>query len=818
MKTVIATIAVATAALSFTAGTYAATSDATVAAGPRIPLAARTLVMSPAELTPVVKRYCGACHNAKTMRGNLSLDDYTVEKAPSDLETTEKMIRKLRADIMPPPGSRRPGGDTLNALMVGLENVVDKAAPVPNPGPRGFQRLNRPEYERVVRDLFSLDINAGDFLPLDTKSANFDNIADAQALSATMLDGYLNAAAAVATMAVGNRNAPPAVQTYRASPFVSQHPWDHLDGAPFGTRGGIVAEYSFPADGFYSFRINVEGGVGSKLEDVDVSVNGHSVALMHYEKGLNTVNASADSPLGADLFRTEPIELKAGQQKVSVAFVRRTEGPYEDLIKPSEWSFASNGNASAGSTTPPHLIEFSILGPSKVTGLSDSPSRKAIFSCHPANAAQEKPCAEQIVTRMATRAYRRPLTAHDRDGLMSFYTVGAATGGFEFGVQRAMQAMLASPHFVFRFENAPASVAPGHDFKISDIELASRLSFFLWGSIPDNQLISLAQQKTLSDPKTLNAQVVRMMKDPRAEALSTRFAAQWLRLQDLDKVRPDAFWFPDYDQQLADAMIQETELFFTDIVRNDRSALDLFNADYTYVNERLARHYGIPNVSGGDFRKVTYPDDTRRGLLGQGSILVQTSLANRTSPVLRGKWVMEVLIGMPPPPPPPNVPALDDTQEGKDGHQLTTRERMEIHRANPTCNACHVYMDPIGLALDNFDVTAKWRFRENGIELDTKGRMYDGTPLSSPADLRKALLSRPTPLMRSFTENLMAYAIGRRIEDFDQPTIRAITKDAEAHGYRLSSFISGVVNSAAFRTKRADQAAGDSQGSSKGQR
>jgi hypothetical protein len=348
--------------------------------------------------------------------------------------------------------------------------------------------------------------------------------------------------------------------------------------------------------------------------------------------------------------------------------------------------------------------------------------------------------------------------------------------------------------------------------------LASRLSFFVWSSIPDNELLTLAGEGRLKDPTVLSQQVKRMLKDPRSDALTTRFASQWLRLQDLDKVRPDAFLFPDYDQQLADAMTKETQLFFSDIVKNDHSVLDLLTADYTFVNERLAQHYGIPNVSGSEFRRVSYPDDSRRGLLGQVSILVETSQANRTSPVLRGKWVMEVLIGMPPPPPPPNVPALDDTQDAKDGHQLTTRERMEIHRANPTCNACHQYMDPIGLSLDNFDVTGKWRYRENGVVLDTKGKMYDGTPLAAPADLRKALVARPTPMMRSFAENLMAYATGRRMEDADQPAIRAITRDAESHGYRFSSFIQGVVNSAAFRNSRVEPATAGTSGDGKGQR
>jgi len=532
MRTVIASVAVVAAALSSTAGRDAATGGAPAAGSARHPLtgpAARAVparrLPAPTEMTPVVKRYCGGCHNARTLKGNLSLDSYAVESASDRLETSEKMIRKMRADIMPPPGSRRPAGDTLELLVETMENVIDKAASTPNPGPRGFQRLNRPEYERVVHDLLGVDVNAADFLPLDTKSANFDNIADAQALSATLLDGYLNAAASVARVAVGDRKAAPAVTTYRSSPFVSQHPWDHIDGAPYGTRGGIVAEHSFPADGLYAFRINVEGGVGSRLEDIDVSVDGRQVALLHYEKGVEEVNASADTPLGLDNFHTDPIAIAAGQHRVSVSFVRRTEGPYEDLIKPSEWSLASGGTASAGSTTPPHVIEFAILGPSKVTGLSETVSRKLIFTCHPARAAEEAPCADRIITRLATRAYRRPLTAHDREGLMSFYKAGSAEGGFESGIERALQAMLASPWFVFRFETTPANVAPGTDYRISDIELASRLSFFLWGSIPDDQLLALAERHRLSEPKTLNAQVRRMLADPRSEALSTRFAS-----------------------------------------------------------------------------------------------------------------------------------------------------------------------------------------------------------------------------------------------------------------------------------------------------
>ncbi len=760
---------------------------------------------------PVVQRYCGTCHNDKTLKGNMSVDGYAVETAYSRLAQSEKMIRKLRADMMPPPGARRPGGDTLVGLVETLERVIDSAAR-PNPGSRPFQRMNQAEYERAVKDLLGVEIDAGDFLPLDTKSANFDNIADVQALSPTLLESYLNAAAAVSRMAIGDRHAPSTIAAFRSSPFVSQHPWNHADGAPYGTRGGIVADYVFPADGMYTFRMNVAAGVGMRLEDVDVSINGERVALLHYEKGIERTFASADAPEGADYVRTEPLFVRAGQQRVAAAFVRTTDGPYEDLIKPHDWSQASNGTASVGTTEPPHMVELAIIGPTKITGVSDSPSRRLIFSCHPSAAAAARTCARQILTRIGTRAYRRPLDAHDLQGLLSFYDKGVKQGGFEEGVRLALQAMLASPYFVFRIETAPPNVQAGEDYQLGDYDLASRLSFFLWGSLPDQTLLALAQQHQLSNEEVLDKQVRRMLDDPRSEALATRFAAQWLRLQDLDKVRPDAFWFPDFDQQLADAMRRETELFFYDIVRGDRSVLDLFTADYTFVNERLARHYGIPGVRGPDFQRVQYPDDTRRGLLGQGSILVQTSLANRTSPVLRGKWVMQVLIGMPPPPPPPNVPTLDETEDARNGRMLTTRERMEIHRHNLVCNACHQYMDPIGLALDNFDVTGRWRYRENGEPLDTRGRMYDGSEIASPADLTNALLKRPIPLVRAFTENLMAYAIGRRIEDYDQPTVRALVRDAAADGYRISSIITGIVNSNAFRAKRADAAADGNSG------
>jgi hypothetical protein len=765
--------------------------------------------MAIAALDSTVQRYCGSCHNATMRRGNLSLKGYSIANATQS-DATEKIIRKLRAEMMPPPGSKRPTGDTLLALVETLESTMD-AVPV-NPGTRSFQRLNRAEYERVLRDLLGVQVNAGDWLPLDQKSANFDNISDVQALSPTLLEGYLNAAAAVSRMALGDRKAVVSQTLYKTSPFASQHPWDHVEGTPYGTRGGMVVRHTFPADGIYQLRVNVGGGVGRPTEDVDVSVDGERVALLRYDRGVNRNSESADLPLGADYLLTEPLTIKGGQRTVSVSFVKNVDGPYEDLIKPHEWSRASQGNGAAGTTEPAYLMDVLVTGPTKVLGLSDSPSRRRVFTCAPTASAAQRVCAQSILERLATRAYRRPLNETDRTALMAFYDKGVKTGGdngFEDGVRLGVQAILASPHFIFRFERTPAGVAEGKDFKIDDLELATRLSFFLWSTIPDERLLTLAKQRRLSQPVVFNAEVKRMLADKRAEALSTRFAAQWLRLQDLEKVKPDAFLFPDFDQLLGTAMQKETELFFEDLVRKDRSVLTAFNAESTFVNERLAKHYGIPGVSGEHFRKVAYADDQRRGVLGQGSVLVQTSLGNRTSPVLRGKWVMEVLLGAPPPPPPPNVPDLEQTVGAKDGKVLTTRERMEMHRANPTCKSCHNFMDPIGLALDNFDVTGRLRFRENGAQLDTRGNLYDGTPITTTADLTKALLKRPLPLMRNFTENLMAYALGRRVEDYDMPTVRAIVRDAGKQNYRMSAFVMGVVNSKAFQTKRAEPVTAD---------
>jgi hypothetical protein len=650
-----------------------------------------------------------------------------------------------------------------------------------------------------VKELLHLDVDASKWLPLDTMSANFDNIADEQALSPTLLESYLNAAADISRMAVGDRTAVAIDNTYTAPSYLSQHPWDHVDGTPYGTRGGMVVTHVFPADGEYSFEVTINAGSGARYEDIDIAIDGERVSLLSYED----LPAGGADGRGANGIITEPVIIKAGQHAVSAAFVRRTEGPYEDLIRPHDWSFAGGGSGGGGITTLPHLRDLIIRGPYRTTGLSQTPSREKVFSCRPTSQDEELRCAREVVTKLATEAYRRPLSLKEVDALMPFYTKGAQQGGFEGGVRTSIEAILSSPHFIFRLERQPETVKAGN-YRVSDVDLASRLSFFLWGTVPDKELLDVAAAGRLSEPGMLDRQTKRMLMDARAQALGERFAAMWLRLQDIDKVKPDPNFYPNFDDNLAGMMRRETIMFFNNLIREDRSLMDLYTANYSFMNERLARHYGIDGVAGNDFRKVSYPDDHRRGVLGQGSMLVQTSLANRTSPVLRGKWVMEVLLGTPPPPPPPNVPDLEATGEAKEGRVLTTRERMEIHRANPTCNACHRFMDPIGLSLDNFDVTARWREREYGSALDPRGDFYDGTKIASGNELISALLKRPTPLVRTFTENLMAYALGRRVEFYDQPTIRAIAKKAEGDDYKMSSFILGIVKSDTFRMKRAD--------------
>ncbi len=756
------------------------------------------------DLTNLVQQYCQVCHNDVMMTGNLSLTGFDVADAPARAETAERMIRKLRAGMMPPRGMPRPGGDSLQVLVETMEASLDAAAAAnPNPGFRPFQRLNQAEYKSAVRDLLGLEIDVSSFLPLDTKSANFDNIADVQMPSTTLMEGYLRAASHISRIALGDPNAESNSTRYRISKTASQK--DRVEGAPFGTRGGLSVIHNFPTDGKYVFHIQpqpaVEGEVFGRTfgnEQIEVSIDGERVALMTVDRWM-----SESEPTGLNML-TDSIYVRAGPRRVTAAFLLRFEGQVDDLIRPIDHTLADGQiGIGYGVTTLPHLQRLSILGPYEVTGVSETPTRQSVFTCRPTSPEEARPCAESIVSRLASRAYRRPLEENDVRGLMTFYDTGAGEGGFEGGVRNALQAILASPHFLFRIEEAPAQAAVGEVHRISDIDLASRLSFFLWGSPPDQQLIDIAGRGQLSGPGEMERQARRMLADPRApEALATRFWAQWLHLQDLDKIHPDALSYPYFDDTLAKSMRRETELLFTNLVEEDGNIVDLLTADYTFVNERLARHYGMPGITGSTFRRVSYMDENRRGILGHGSILTMTSHANRTSPVLRGKWVLEVLLDTPPPPPPPDVPAFEETDLADDGRFLTVRERMEQHRANPVCMACHVVIDPIGLALENFDVTGAWRIRDEGNFVDPVGELYDGTPLTGPADLRAALLSRPEVYYRVFTKNLMAYALGRRVEYYDQPTIRAIIRKAADNDYSVSSFIMGVVASPAFQTFR----------------
>ena len=752
----------------------------------------------------IVQEYCVRCHSEQRRIGNLVLEGFDVAEAESRRPTVEKMIRKLRAGMMPPRGVRRPEPDVIAAMATELETAMDEIdRRDPNPGKRTFQRLNRAEYARAVEDLLGVKVDVSPFLPLDTKSANFDNIADVQMPSATVMEGYLRAAGQISRIALGDPEAEGASTIYRIPRVASQK--ERVEGAPVGTRGGLSVLHNFPADGKYVFHIMpynaVEGEVFGRTfgtEQIEVSIDGARVALLTVDRWM-----SESEPTGLNI-RTDSIYVTAGQKRVSAAFIRQFEGVVDDLIRPIDHTLADGQiGIGLGVTTQQHLQRLTILGPFQVTGVSDTPARQRVFVCRPTAPDEEEPCAREIIGNLASRAYRRPVEEGDIDGILPFYRQGATDGGFEKGVRTALQAILTSPRFLFRFERGPgADVAEGV-YPIDDIDLASRLSFFLWGAPPDDDLLEAAHAGTLGDAAELERQARRMLADPRSEALATRFAAQWLRLQDLEDIHPDALTYPYFDQTLADAMIRETEAFFAHLVEEDGSALDLLTADYTYVNERLARHYGITGVVGPEFRKVSYPTAHRRGVLGHGSVLTLTSHPDRTSPVLRGKWVLEVLLGAPPPPPPPDIPAFEETAAAEGGRFFTVRERMEEHRANPQCSSCHNVIDPLGLALENFDVTGAWRIRDEGNPVDPTGVMYDGTELASPDDLRAALLNVPDVFLSTFAENLMAYALGRRVEYYDMPTIRTITRDAAADDHRISAFILGIVGSPSFRMARA---------------
>lgn len=752
----------------------------------------------------VIDEYCLVCHDDRKKTGGLTLASFDVAAAADHPDLAENILAKVGVGLMPPARAPQPDAATRSALIAALEARLDGAAARPNPGRRMLQRLNRAEYAAAIRSLLGLEIDVDAFLPADTISASFDNIADVQTPSATVLQGYMRAAAHVSRLAVGDPSVDAATAHYDVPRTQSQK--DRVEAAPFGTRGGTAVTHNFPADGKYRFQLLLHGEPTGMLFgrtigaiQIDVSIDGERVALVEVDRWI-----SESDPTGLTV-TTPPIQVRAGPRRVAAAFIREFEGTEDDFIKPIEHTLADTQIGVAyGVTTLPHLRNLAIVGPVEVTGVSDHPSRRAVFACRPTAPEEAEPCARRILTGLGTLAYRRPLGAGDVDELMRFYREGAADGGFEAGVRTSLQAMLSSAHFLFRAEAVPATAKPGATYAIGDMDLASRLSFFLWGTIPDRALIEAANRRELSKPAGFERQVRRMLADPRAEALATRFAAQWLRLQDLEKVEPDALAFPYFDRTLSASMARETELFFDHIVRADRPVMELLTADYTFVNERLARHYGVPGVSGTSFRKVAYPDDVRRGLLGHGSILTLTSHANRTSPVLRGKWVLEVLLGHPPPPPPPDIPDFEDTPEAEGGRFRSVAEQLALHRANAACRSCHDVIDPIGLALDNFDVTGAWRIKDRGVAVDVTADLFDGTRITGAADLRHALVAKSDVVVTHLTKMLMSYALGRRVEPYDMPTVRRIVREAKADDHRLSGVILGVVRSPAFRTAVAE--------------
>jgi hypothetical protein len=759
------------------------------------PVASHATTMTSAAQAETVKQFCTGCHNDRAKAGELSLAGWDVTRAAADRALTEKMIHKLRAGMMPPIGARRPAADTTTQLVAALEARMDAAAAAdPNPGWRPFPRLNRAEYTREIRSLLDLDVDVTAFLPADTISDGFDNVADVQTFSPALMEGYLRAASRIATLAIGDPESAPTQATFKLPKTASQ--MERVEGAPLGTRGGISVDHTFVADGEYVFSMDFFAeplgylfGNTRPGEEIEVSLDGARLALLKIDPRLS------EEKTGLTI-KTPAIHVQAGTHRVTAAFIQRYEGLINDLIAPIDHTMADTEIGIAyGITTLPHLRSLSIVGPNRVTGVSDTSSRRKVFSCRPLSQADETTCAASIVRRVATQAFRRPVAEKDHARLMTFYARGRADKNFEFGVTKALEAILASPQFVFRIEDRGLT----ETYRLADYELASRLSFFLLGNGPDAELVKLAGQGRLAAPGALARQAKRLLTLPQADALATRFAAQWLRLQDLERVIPDPIRYPYSDHTLSLALKRETELFFDSLVRDDRSVLDLLTADYTYVNERIARHYGIPNVTGSEFRRVTLPAD-RRGILGHGSVLTLTSIADRTSPVMRGKWVMEVLLGSPPPPPPPNVPALEETKGTSDsGRALTVRERMEQHRSNPQCTSCHRVIDPLGLALENFDATGKWRVRDGSMAVDTSGDLFDGTSVTGAPGLREALLRHKDVVLLSFTRSLMTYALGRRVEASDMPLVRRIIRNAEAQNYRISAFVNGIVESDAFR-------------------
>jgi hypothetical protein len=779
------------------------------AAAPQGPPAA-AVPGSTADSRAVLDRYCVTCHNERAKVAGLTLDNVDLSDIPANADVLEKVVRKVRVGMMPPQGAPRPDQAAAAALVAHLTRELDRAALAkPNPGRGLIHRLNRVEYENAVRDLFSLEIDASAMLPPDDAAYGFDNIADALGVSPVLLERYLTAADKITSLAVGDPETQTAGQTFRIRQDASQD--THIEGLPIGTVGGILARTTLPLDGEYAFGIRLfrtNLGVVRGLEydhQLEFTVDGERVHLStiggddDFKANLKNMTKAGDDVEKRAAFR---LPLKAGPHTITVAFIERSAALNPLRLQP----FIRSSNDTLDTIGHPHLDTFTLTGPFDATGPGDTPSRRRIFLCKPgsgAGKAEEDACARRIITTFARRAYRGLATPTDVDRLLDFYQSGRKTATFERGIQNALDRMIASPKFIYRIERDPAGAAPGSVYRVTDYELASRLSFFLWSSIPDDQLLQAARLGTLHTPAILNQQVKRMLADPKSQALVDNFAGQWLYLRNLKNLQPNSNEFPDFDHNLRTALETETELFFQSIMREDRNVLDLMTADYTFLNERLAKHYGVAGVYGSHFRRVTLADDARKGLLGKGAILMITSHADRTSPVVRGKWVLDNLLNAPPPPMPNNVPPLNESAV-RAGKVLTMRERMEEHRANPVCAGCHKIMDPIGLSLENFDAVGAWRTRDGGTlgaPINATGELLDGTKVDGVVTLRQALIKNPEIFVGTVTEKLLTYALGRGLGYYDMPTVRAIVRDTAPKGYRFSSIVLGIVNSTPFQKR-----------------
>ena len=802
------------ARLALVLGVAAALGAAAVSPVGAQPAGPRPAALGPAPVAPdtpeayraVLDRYCVGCHNERTRTGNLAFDRVDVARVGDAAEVWEKVLEKLRTRAMPPPRRPRPAEEAYDRFAAWLETGLDRAAADrPNPGRPTIHRLNRLEYANAVRDLLGLTVDVGTMLPADDLAYGFDNNADILTIAPGMLERYMSAARNIGRLAVGDPAIEPDVVRYPVSSLLVQR--DRMsEQMPFGSRGGAAVTHHFPLDGEYVLRVVLQGNGGRREpQEIDIRIDGVRAALLGGSAARASGGATRGMPGGDDALAVR-VPVRAGTRVVSVSFLMRTgvtEGVAPDRLP--VWTFSTG----RGYVQRMALESIRIEGPYRpetaalaARGAGETSSRQRIFTCRPGGRGDEAACADEILAALARRAFRRPVTADDLDVLHAFYEEGRRAGTFETGIQRGIESLLVDPEFLFRIERDPVRTAPGAAYPLSDIELASRLSFFLWSSIPDDELLAAAEAGRLRDPAALERQVRRMLADERARVLVDSFAAQWLHLRRMRTVTPDVQAFPAFDDNLRAALVRETELFVESQIRGDRSVVELLTADYTFVNERLARHYGMAGVYGSRFRRVPLGDGARRGLLGHGSILTVTSLATRTSPVVRGKWVLENILGAPPPPPPPDVPDLPEREAGEAPRSM--RARLEAHRANPVCSACHAQMDPLGFALEHFDAVGRWRETEGGAPVDASGALPDGTTFDGLPGLRDVLLERRDEFVATVAEKLLTYALGRGLEHYDRPAVRAIVRDAAAGGYRWSSLVLGVARSLPFQMRRAE--------------